>query len=62
MDSAPSVCTVKEAAFRLRVSSATIRRLIATGQIPASRVGRSVRINRQTIERLVCSGGVSNAK
>lgn len=62
MDQWSEVCTVREASARLRVSCATIRRLIAKAAIPAVRVGRSVRINRTALDRIVNEGGVSRGK
>src|SRR5687767_12849600 len=45
--------TIKEAASELRVSAVTIRRHIATGRLPAVRIGRGIRIDRQHVERFV---------
>ena len=45
--------TVAEAASRLRVSTKTIRRVIARGGLHAVRIGRAVRIDPQEIERLI---------
>jgi excisionase family DNA binding protein len=42
--------TVKETAQILRVSQITVRRYIASGDLPAQRVGRGIRVNRQDIE------------
>lgn len=39
--------TVAEAAVRLNVSEKTVRRRIASGELPAVRVGRAVRVNVQ---------------
>jgi excisionase family DNA binding protein len=49
--------TVQEAAELYRVSSATIRRLIDAGKMHAIRVGRSVRIDRRALERMLSSKG-----
>jgi len=38
--------TVREAAAMLRVSQVTLRRYVASGKLPAVRVGRNVRIER----------------
>lgn len=57
MDMRSEVCTVQEAATRLRVSTATIRRLISASQLPAARVGRSVRVLCAGINRLLVNGG-----
>lgn len=43
----------KEAADMLRVSIRTVDRLISDGELPASKVGRSVRILRADIEALL---------
>jgi excisionase family DNA binding protein len=45
--------TVDETARLLRVSSITIRRYIAAGQLEAVRVGRGVRVHREAIDRFV---------
>jgi len=45
--------TVAEVASRLRVSTKTIRRVIARGELHAVRIGRAVRIDPQEIERLI---------
>ena len=47
--------TVKrtEAADILRVSTRTVDRLIESGELPASKVGRSVRLKRTDIEALL---------
>jgi excisionase family DNA binding protein len=41
--------TVKEAAHLLGVSDRTIKRRITAGEIPATRIGRSVRIARSAV-------------
>lgn len=53
-----SFITVREAAESLRVSPATLRRLIAGGRIRAVRVGRSVRIDPRDLEAFLSRGGV----
>jgi excisionase family DNA binding protein len=45
--------TVAQAATILNVSERTIRRLIASRAIDDVRIGRSVRIRRRVIERLI---------
>lgn len=45
--------TVNETARLLRVSPITIRRYIASGRLPAERVGRGVRVRREAIEDFV---------
>jgi excisionase family DNA binding protein len=48
--------TVAEAACLLRVSEKTIRRLIACGDLPVCRVGRSVRISAKILAALTYYG------
>lgn len=43
--------TVREVAQALRVSPMTVRRHIAAGKLSAVRVGRSIRISRDAVER-----------
>lgn len=43
--------TVAEVARALRVSSMTVYRLIAAGQLPAVRVGRSYRLREEDVDR-----------
>lgn len=45
--------TVRETASLLRVSPITIRRYIASGRLPAERVGRGIRVRREAIEGFV---------
>ena len=45
--------TVDETARLLRVSPITIRRYIASGELEAVRVGRSVRVRREAIEHFM---------
>src|SRR5215216_6949029 len=45
--------TVKETASLLRVSPITIRRYIASGRLPAERVGRGIRVRREAVEDFV---------
>lgn len=51
------VCTVAEAATAARVSKATIRRLIVAKRLRASRIGRSIRIDRHALEQMLTRGG-----
>lgn len=44
--------TVAETASFLQVSEKTIRRMIARGALPVVRIGRSIRINPQEIEKI----------
>jgi excisionase family DNA binding protein len=42
--------TVAEVAARMRVSKMTVYRLVHGGELPAARVGRSVRVPRRAVE------------
>ena len=48
--------TIKETAAALKVSSWTIRRWLNTKDITAVRLGRSIRISRSEIERIMTKG------
>ena len=43
--------TVAELAGQLRVSNMTVYRLVQSGQLPATRVGRSYRIREEDVDR-----------
>ena len=43
--------TVAEVAGQLRVSNMTVYRLVQSGQLPATRVGRSYRIREADVDR-----------
>jgi len=45
--------TIRQAATRLAVSPATIRRLIEMAELPAIRVGRCVRLCETAIDALI---------
>jgi excisionase family DNA binding protein len=45
--------TVEETAERLKIAPATVRRYIASGRLPAVRVGQRVRIQREALEGFV---------
>lgn len=45
--------TVHETAQLLKVSPITVRRFIMDGRLPAVRVGKSVRVNREAIDALL---------
>ena len=45
--------TVGEAAAFLRVSQKTIRRMIEAGNLPVIRLGRSIRIHPEVIEKII---------
>ena len=53
IDEAPELHTVSEVATRLRLSDATVRRLVHSGEIPALRVGGSIRIRRDDLAALL---------
>jgi excisionase family DNA binding protein len=46
----PEWFTVAEVAERMRVSRMTVYRLVEAGELPAARIGRSVRINGDDVE------------
>jgi len=45
--------TVQETAQRLKVAPITIRRYIASGRLPAVRIGRQVRVRKEAIEGFI---------
>ncbi len=45
--------TIREAAVALRVSPITVRRYVACGCLSAVRVGRGVRLRRESMERFL---------
>jgi excisionase family DNA binding protein len=53
----PPVLRVPEVARRLDVSAATVYRYIERGELPAIRLGRSVRVSRRVFEEWVERGG-----
>ncbi len=50
-ESRPRFVTVAEVAVQLRVSNMTVYRLIQSGQLPSTRVGRSYRILEEDVDR-----------
>lgn len=52
-----NLMTIDEVASFLRVHHKTIRRLIARGEFPATRIGKSYRFMRPEIVRWAMSGG-----
>jgi excisionase family DNA binding protein len=48
--------TIRQAAARLAVSTATIRRLIEKAELPAVRVGRCLRLREDDVDALVRRG------
>src|ERR1051326_4196158 len=51
-----SYLTVREVAALLRVSDLTVRRWVWSGKLPATRVGRTLRIRQADVDRL-CQNG-----
>ncbi len=49
----PPVLTRAEAATLLRVSPDTVTRLLTSGELPAIRSGRTIRVAREQIARLL---------
>lgn len=49
----PEVMTVNEVAAALRVSRATIYRLVGAGALAGTRIGRSVRVTRRAVDEFV---------
>jgi excisionase family DNA binding protein len=49
---APELLSTADAAGLLGVSPATVRRLVATGELAATRDGRAIRIDREEVVRL----------
>lgn len=48
-----ALLTIDEVASHLRVSTRTVRRLIRSGGLQASRIGRSVRVSHSAVESLL---------
>ena len=53
---APPLLSVGDVADRLNVSTKTIRRLIARGQLRGTRIGRMIRIQEAEVEYFIASG------
>jgi len=49
----PLLLRISEAARLLTVSRSTMYQLVARGEVPAVRIGRSVRVSRRELERMV---------
>ena len=49
----PQFMTVHEIALALRVSRATVYRLISSGALTATQIGRSVRVTRRAVEEFL---------
>jgi excisionase family DNA binding protein len=48
--------TIRQAATRLAVSTATVRRLIEKAELPAVRVGRCLRLREDDVEAMIRRG------
>ncbi len=53
------VLTVAEVAEALRVSTMTVYRLVNTGELPAMRVGKNIRIRATDLDAFVAAGTVA---
>ncbi|KKS96367.1 MAG: hypothetical protein UV73_C0011G0039 [Candidatus Gottesmanbacteria bacterium GW2011_GWA2_43_14] len=51
MNTEEQILTLQETAALLKVSQATLRRWIRSGQIPAFRIGRAFRVRLSDIEK-----------
>lgn len=49
----PQQLSVAEVAMMLGVSRATVYRLVHAGHLPGIRVGRSVRVSREAVEKFI---------
>jgi excisionase family DNA binding protein len=49
--------TIRETGESLRVSTRTVRRLIAAGELKTARLGRCVRVVAASVDELICRGG-----
>lgn len=54
--------TVDEVAELLRLSSRTIRRLIADKKLPVVRIGRAVRVRAEAVESLINGQAITGAR
>lgn len=54
--SSEQLLTVNEVAGVMRVSNMTIYRLIKSGELPATRVGRSYRLRQRDVDRYLEKG------
>jgi excisionase family DNA binding protein len=52
-ESIPALLSLSEAAERLAVSTRTLRRMIARGELVGFRVGRTVRVRAEDVQALV---------
>jgi excisionase family DNA binding protein len=56
-----SFLTVSEVATSLRVSKMTVYRMVKSGELPAARVGRSVRVPQHVVEEYLRRAYVASA-
>ena len=62
LEDAMELLTGNEAADQLRISPMTVRRHIAAGRLRALRIGRSIRISREAIERFAVPVAVEESR
>lgn len=60
-DDAPLLLRIPEAARLLGIGRTTLYQLVARGEVPVLRIGRSVRISRVAVERLAGAGDPDQA-
>lgn len=53
LEAGQSVLTIHETALLLRVSTRTVRRLVARREITVVRIGRSLRVTRDALDRFM---------
>jgi excisionase family DNA binding protein len=51
----PKLLTIDEVADRTSLSERTVRRLIASGALPAHRIGRAVRVSEDDLARFLAA-------
>lgn len=49
----PDVMTVEEVATRLRLSKMTVYRLVHAGQLDGFRAGRTIRVHRASVDKIM---------
>ncbi len=57
----PVLLTLRETAAELRLSERSIANLIADGRLPSIKIGRSRRIRRVDLDRLIADGAEGGA-
>jgi excisionase family DNA binding protein len=55
----PLAYTIAELARAVRCSERTIRRAISSGQLNVVRIGRCVRVTRESLKDFLCTPGVA---